>query len=93
MPKRKRSPTPTVAPDWPPRPERSANPIPSGQAAATKVGAATMGRSRAQTEIPWRATWQRGLQQPQMVHPTRNATGGARGLSPTETPEREEGNR
>ena len=78
---------------WPPPVEKSPNPVPEGFGAARKVGASTPGRSRANTESPWRAPFARGLQQPQMIHPTRNAHGGARGLSPTETPERMEGNK
>jgi len=90
--KRKRVPVMTVG-SWPPPMEKSPNPVRGSQggafAACTEVGASTPGRARANSEVPWRPPFARGLQQLQMVHPTRNARGGARGLSATELPERE----
>ena len=48
-------------------------------------------RSRPNTETG-QHPWGPGIQQIQMVHPIRNAHGGPRGLSPTETPQRMKGN-
>jgi hypothetical protein len=92
MPKKRRTVNIPVAWD-PPRPQKSPNPIPEGFSAARKVGGSTMGRSRANTEVEWRPDWKKSVQPVQMVHPIRNAKGGARGLNPTETPDRIEGNK
>ena len=50
-------------------------------------------RANRHTEYEGDLEWKRSVQQVRMVKPFRNAHGGPRGLSPTETPDREKGNR
>ena len=92
MPKKRRTVDMTIA--WePPKPPRSPNVVAEGGiASCRKVADMTQNRARPNTESPWQHPWGPGVQQIQMVHPTRNAQGGPRGLSPTETPERMKGN-